>query len=56
MEITALSAEDREKFKEATQSVVIKHVQESLGDEGVELLDLFKAEVEKANDNRYMAE
>ncbi|WP_430475628.1 DctP family TRAP transporter solute-binding subunit [Thalassospira lucentensis] len=54
MEITALSAEDREKFKAATQPVVVKHVQESLGDEGVKLLDLFKAEVEKANANRYM--
>ena len=54
MEITALSAEERQKLKDVTQPVVVKHVQESLGTEGVELLELFHTEVDKANAHRYM--
>jgi len=54
MEITALSAEERQKLKDVTQPVVVKHVQESLGTEGVELLELFQTEVDKANAHRYM--
>ncbi|MDP2697690.1 DctP family TRAP transporter solute-binding subunit [Thalassospira sp.] len=54
MEITALSAEDREEFKKATQPVVINHVTETLGAEGVALLELFQQEVDKANTSRYM--
>lgn len=54
MEITALSSEERQKLKDVTQPVVVKHVQESLGTEGVELLELFQTEVDKANAHRYM--
>ncbi|OHZ01086.1 C4-dicarboxylate ABC transporter substrate-binding protein [Thalassospira sp. MIT1004] len=54
MEITALSAQERQKLKDVTQPVVVKHVQESLGTEGVELLELFQTEVDKANAHRYM--
>ena len=54
MEITGLSAQERQKLKDVTQPVVVKHVQESLGTEGVELLELFQTEVDKANAHRYM--
>ncbi|OSQ48850.1 DctP family TRAP transporter solute-binding subunit [Thalassospira alkalitolerans] len=54
MEITALSSTERQKLKDVTQPVVVKHVQESLGTEGVELLELFQTEVDKANAHRYM--
>ncbi len=56
MEIDALTPAEREKFKEVTQPVMEKHVQETLGDKGVELLDLFKTEVEKANKKQYLTE
>ncbi|MCG8358983.1 MAG: DctP family TRAP transporter solute-binding subunit [Kiloniellales bacterium] len=54
MEVTALSAEDRTKFKEAAQPAVMQHVTEAYGEEGVALLELFLQEVEKANNKAYM--
>jgi tripartite ATP-independent transporter DctP family solute receptor len=54
IEVSALSAADREKFKATAQPVVLKHVEETLGKDGVALLELFKSEVGKANAKLYM--
>ncbi|WP_282605650.1 DctP family TRAP transporter solute-binding subunit [Pelagibius sp. Alg239-R121] len=54
IEVSALSATDRDKFKAAAQPVVLKHVEETLGKDGVTLLEMFQAEVTKANAKRYM--
>lgn len=54
IEVSALSSADREKFKAAAQPVVLKHVEDTLGKDGVALLELFKTEVGKANDKLYM--
>jgi tripartite ATP-independent transporter DctP family solute receptor len=58
MEVNALAPAEREKFKEITQPVMIKHVKDTLGEKGVELLDLFRKEADAANKaaNNYMAE
>ncbi|TQV83365.1 DctP family TRAP transporter solute-binding subunit [Denitrobaculum tricleocarpae] len=54
IEVSALSAQDRDKFKAAAQPVVLKHVEETLGKDGVTLLEMFQEEVSKANAKRYM--
>ena len=54
IKVTALSSDARTQFKEATQPVVVSHVQETLGDKGVALLNLFQEEVSKANTKKYM--
>ncbi|MCB1970455.1 MAG: DctP family TRAP transporter solute-binding subunit [Geminicoccaceae bacterium] len=54
MEITALSPEDREKFKEAAQPAVIELIKSKYGKSGEELLNLFLAEIDKAKQDEYM--
>ncbi len=54
IEVSALSSADRDKFKAAAQPVVLKHVEETLGKDGVRLLEMFQGEVTKANAKRYM--
>ncbi|MEZ5823767.1 MAG: DctP family TRAP transporter solute-binding subunit [Geminicoccaceae bacterium] len=54
MEITALSQEDRQRFKEAAQPAVIELIKGKFGDKGAELLDLFLSEVDKAGKSNYM--
>lgn len=49
MDVKALSPEARQQMKEATQPKVEAVIKESLGDKGVELMNLFKEEVGKAN-------
>ncbi|MEO1019433.1 MAG: TRAP transporter substrate-binding protein DctP, partial [Pseudomonadota bacterium] len=56
MEVNALSAEERDKFREAAQPAVITLIEEKYGEKGQELLDLFLAEVDKAGDKRFMSE
>ena len=54
MEITALSQEDRKRFKEAAQPAVIELIEGKFGDKGAELLGLFLEEVAKAGETQYM--
>ncbi|KXF78439.1 C4-dicarboxylate ABC transporter substrate-binding protein [Paramesorhizobium deserti] len=54
MTITALSPEEREKMKQATQPVFEALVKESGDAKQLELLDQFKAEVSKANGSSYL--
>ncbi|WP_020592106.1 DctP family TRAP transporter solute-binding subunit [Kiloniella laminariae] len=54
IKVTALTPTDRAAFKQATQPVVIQHVTETYGDEGVTLLSLFQEEVNKANAKEYL--
>jgi tripartite ATP-independent transporter DctP family solute receptor len=54
IEVTALTAEDRQAFKDAAQPAVVAHVEEALGAEGVALLDQFRAAVETANGATYL--
>ena len=54
IEVTALSAESRDQFKSAAQPVVLKHIEETLGAEGVALLGLFQKELGNANTRSYL--
>lgn len=54
IEVTALSAENREAFKAASQPVVVKHVEETLGAEGTAMLEAFRTAVGEANADRYL--
>ena len=54
MEITALSVEDREKFRAAAQPAVIELIKSKYGARGEELLNLFLAEIDKAGQDEYM--
>ncbi len=54
IEVTALTAEDRQAFKEAAQPAVLAHVEAELGAEGVALLNQFQAAVEGANSATYL--
>jgi len=54
MQITALSSEEREKMKQATQPAFEALVKDSGDAKELELLDQFKAEVSKANGSSYL--
>ena len=54
MQITALTPEQREEMREVTQPAFKNYIQDELGQEAVNLLDLFKQEVKNANDSQYM--
>ncbi|UGA53897.1 TRAP transporter substrate-binding protein [Vibrio sp. VB16] len=54
MKVNALSPAERNKMREATQPKVKALIKESLGNEGVELMDLFLTEVDKANKSSYL--
>ena len=54
IEVTALTAEDRQAFKDAAQPAVLAHVEEALGAEGVALLEQFRTAVEDANNATYL--
>ncbi len=54
IEITALSAEDREAFRAAAQPAVIDLINNSGDPKAVELLELFRSEVKAANAAAYM--
>lgn len=54
MLIHSLSSKEREEFKKVAQLAVIKHVQETLGEKGIELLSLFQEETGKANGSPYL--
>lgn len=54
MKVNALSATERERFREATQPVVIEDIRQVQDGKGVELLDLFLNETQQANDKLYL--
>ena len=54
MKVNSISAKERSRFKAAAEPAILSHVKETLGAEGVELLNLFISEVEKANNNTYL--
>lgn len=54
MEVTALSAEDRAAMVEATQPAFEAYAAETLDEGALTLLDLFKTEVQAANDSAYL--
>lgn len=54
IEVTALTAENREAFKAVSQPAVAKHVEETLGAKGIELLQQFEEAVSKANADKYL--
>lgn len=54
IEVTALTAEDRQAFKDAAQPAVLAHVEAELGAEGVALLSQFQAAVDAANSATYL--
>lgn len=54
MEVTALSDEQRKEMAAATQPAFENHVVENLDPKAVELLEMFKAEVAKANGQTYL--
>lgn len=54
MKVNALTDEQREKMRDATQPGIITYIKETHGKKGEELLDLFLAEVEKANTSTYL--
>ncbi|WP_298959168.1 DctP family TRAP transporter solute-binding subunit [uncultured Roseibium sp.] len=54
MEVTALDDAQREAMAAATQPAFEGHVNENLDEKAVELLNLFKAEVAKANAETYL--
>nr|WP_255720765.1 DctP family TRAP transporter solute-binding subunit [Acuticoccus kalidii] len=54
MKVTALSPEDRAKMREVTLPAFEEHISSQLGDDATELLETFKADVEKANQSQYM--
>ncbi|RAH97391.1 C4-dicarboxylate ABC transporter substrate-binding protein [Acuticoccus sediminis] len=56
MTITALSPDDRQAMREVTGAAFDKHIEETLGPDAVALVDLLKAETEKANATRFMVD
>lgn len=54
MEITALTAEQREQMRMVTEPPFEQHIRDDLGEDAVSLLDLFKTEVTKANESGYL--
>lgn len=54
MKVNALSPVERNKMREATQPKVKVLIEKSLGTKGVELMDLFLTEVDKANKSSYL--
>ncbi|MDA9556980.1 DctP family TRAP transporter solute-binding subunit [Vibrio sp.] len=54
MKVTALTSDQREALKQATQPVIIDYLNETQGVKGKELLNLFLTEVEKANQRVYL--
>jgi tripartite ATP-independent transporter DctP family solute receptor len=54
MKINSITPEERERFKKATQPVIIDLVQNQLGDKGTELLNKFRKAVDEANSNQYL--
>ncbi|SKA51545.1 DctP family TRAP transporter solute-binding subunit [Enterovibrio nigricans] len=54
MEVNALSGDQRQAMRNATQPGVIEYIKETHGDKGTELLNLFLSEVEKANQSVYL--
>lgn len=54
MEVTALTAEQRQSMADATQPVFEAHIAENLDAKAGELLDLLKTEVSAANSNTYL--
>lgn len=54
MKVNALSPVERDKMREATQPKVKVLIKESLGEKGVELMDLFLEEVDTANKSSYL--
>jgi tripartite ATP-independent transporter DctP family solute receptor len=54
IEVTALTSEDRQAFKEAAQPAVLAHVEAELGAEGVALLNQFQEAVDAANSATYL--
>lgn len=54
MTVTALTPEERNAMREATQPVFEAYVAENLDEKAVELLELFKTEVDKANATPYI--
>jgi len=54
MKVNSISPDEREKFRKAAEPAIVKHVEATLGQEGVELLTLFRNEVASANDSLYL--
>ncbi|MDZ5695939.1 DctP family TRAP transporter solute-binding subunit [Chelativorans sp. M5D2P16] len=54
MEVSALSPEQREAMREATQPAFEAHIEKEYGGEAVELLELFKKEAAAANGSGYL--
>lgn len=56
MSVNALSSEERERFREATQPALIDYIRSTQDEKGGQLLDLFLEEAERANSRHYMAQ
>lgn len=56
MEVTAIDDETRQQFVDASQPAFEAHIKDNLDAKANELLDLMKAEVEKANASTYLRE
>ncbi|MFC6674105.1 TRAP transporter substrate-binding protein DctP [Marinobacterium aestuariivivens] len=54
MEVNALSPEERVRFRDATQPVLIETIREAQDDAGDKLLDMFLSESQKANEQQYL--
>jgi len=54
MKINSLTNEQRDSMRQATQPGVITYINETHGDKGAELLELFLSEVDKANKATYL--
>ena len=54
MEVTALSAEQREQMREVTQPPFEAHIEANLGEEAVALLEILKEHAAVANERRYL--
>lgn len=54
MKVNALTDEQRGKMRDATQPTIITYIRKTYGKKGEKLLDLFLAEVKKANASTYL--
>lgn len=54
MSVNALSTDELERFREATQPALIEYIRENQDDTGEQLLDLFLEEARNANSAKYM--
>ncbi len=54
MKVNAITGEQRVKMRDATQPGIITYIKEMHGKKGEELVELFLAEVEKANASTYL--